>query len=216
MDEDIRLNAIHRVKSLIQPKPHCPSGINPRRAFAVKSWIVPQQGEEVEHHKQKSRQGDLPCLLLSYHIISNQTRALGLTAFGLRVIRKQSVRWAKKKKKRYHYSRHRHWETSNHTFVVEGLEDKPAHGWMVNSGILVALEIWQLMLANVDHSVQVTRIEGSNWNASRTKWDRSGGPPIRRRLRIMRNYYNNCIRQRECIDSWYMMIVGVEEPATKQ
>lgn len=39
----------------------------------------------------------------------------------------------------------------DHKFIIEWLEDIPAYRRMVDTGILVALEVGQFMLANVHH-----------------------------------------------------------------
>lgn len=49
--------------------------------------------------------------------------------------------------------RHPHGEKTNHTFVIERLEDVPTDERVVDSGIFVLAEIGQMVLANVHHSL---------------------------------------------------------------
>lgn len=55
------------------------------------------------------------------------------------------------KVRRGKYSRHPHWEATNHEFVVERLENQPADRRVVDSSIFVVLQIRQFMLPDVHH-----------------------------------------------------------------
>ena len=56
------------------------------------------------------------------------------------------------------YARHRHGETVDHAFVVERFEDKPTDRRVVDTGILVVLEIRKMLLSDVHHFEDVARL----------------------------------------------------------
>lgn len=53
------LRAVHRVEGLVEEETNSPAQVHPRRTVRVKSWVVPQQGEDVDDHEAEASQSDL-------------------------------------------------------------------------------------------------------------------------------------------------------------
>lgn len=73
----------------------------------------------------------------------------GLTALGLATV---NMRLSKRNRDRNQdYSRHAHGEKMDRNIIIKRFENMPAYGRVVNTRVPVALEIRQMMLANIYH-----------------------------------------------------------------
>jgi hypothetical protein len=59
-----RLASIHGVKGLVEEEAGSPASIHPRRAVLVQSRCIPEQSDEVDDDKAKSRECDLKVALI--------------------------------------------------------------------------------------------------------------------------------------------------------
>ena len=51
---NLRLRAIHSVESLVQKQPNRPTIVHPRRTILVERGVIPEQSQNVGHHKREA------------------------------------------------------------------------------------------------------------------------------------------------------------------
>lgn len=56
--KSLRLGTVYSVKSLVEQQSNGPAIVHPAGAVLIQGGVVPQHGQEVEHDKRESRQGD--------------------------------------------------------------------------------------------------------------------------------------------------------------